>query len=95
MRSSSRVFSAPPISARARDERTSRAPEKEGLPLSTIMALAALVSLRRRRTSYSLSEGVMARHCSFAASPLAWAASSSNTAGSSSVINDFSYRSIN
>ena len=90
MSSSSRVFSAPPRSARAREGRTSFTPEKEGLPRTTIMVLAAVVSSRRRLTSARSPEGVRQRACSFAVSPTACWESISSTAGSSSVVNDFS-----
>ena len=90
MSSSSRVFRAPPRSARAREARTSFTPEKEGLPRTTIMVLAALVSCRRRLTSKGSAEGASSRARSLATSPTACWASMFSTAGSSRVFRDFS-----
>ena len=45
---SSRVLSAPPRSARASEARTSFTPEKDGLPRTAIIVLAALVSASLR-----------------------------------------------
>ena len=90
MSSSSRVLSAPPRSARAREARTSFTPEKLGLPRTTIMVLAALVSSRRCFTSKGSEEGVSRRARSLAVSPTACWESFCSTAGSSKVFRDFS-----
>ena len=80
--------------ARAREARTSFTPEKLGLPRTTIMVLAALVSSRRRFTSKGSDAGVSKRARSLAVSPTAWAESICKTAGSSRVFRDFSKKLI-
>ena len=77
------------MSARCREARTSLTPENEGLPETTIILAAALVSSRRRETSARFPEGMSALARSRAAPETASAASSSSTAGSSSVWQDF------
>ena len=91
---SSRVFSAPPRSARESEARTSFTPAKDGLCRTVIMVLAALVSSWRRFTSAASADGVSASARSFAASDTASCESMSSTAGSSSVISDFSEKLI-
>ena len=78
------------MSALASDPRTSFTAEKLGLPLSTIISAAALVSPRRLRTSKISALGRSCAHFSRAGSLTASAASSSSTDGSSSVRRDFS-----
>ncbi len=93
MSSSSRVFRLPPRSARAREARTSRTPEKDGLPRTTIMVLAALVSSSRRCTSARSAAGASDAALSLAAVLTHSAESMASTAGSSSVRMDFSHSS--
>ena len=90
MSKSSRVLRAPPRSAREREGRTSFTPEKEGLPRTIIMVLAALVSSRRRLTSALSEAGESVSASSLAVSPTACCESIASTAGSSRVLNDFS-----
>ena len=76
MSSSSRVFRLPPMSARWREAATGLTPEKEGLPRSTIMFTAAVVSSRRsghlRRVGFRAAAG---GHRSLPSSVTAWSAS--------------------
>ncbi len=94
MSSSSRVLRAPPMSARWREAATGRMPERGGVPLRTIMAQAAEVSLWSRATSSGSVKGRRARQRSFPSSVAAWAAKSSSTRGSSRVWMDFSNKSV-
>jgi len=94
MSMSSLVLRLPPRSALERDARTSRTPENDGLPRTTIMVLAAVVSSSRRFTSALSAAGRSSRAFSLAVELTHWAESMSSTVGSSSVFNDFSARSL-
>ena len=78
------------MSARCKAARTSFTPENDGLPLTTIMPAAALVSPSRVSTTARSPLGRSAMALARAVSLTACAASSASTDGSSSVCRDFS-----
>jgi len=78
------------MSARCSAARTSFTPENDGLPLTTIIDAAALVSPRRVATTARSPLGRSAMALARAVSLTACAASSVSTDGSSSVCRDFS-----
>ena len=82
------------MSARASAPRTSRTPEKDGVPFTVIMAQAAEVSAWRFLISYSEHEGRSSSARVLAGSDTASAASIVSTAGSSRVDSDFSNSSM-
>ena len=94
MSSSSRVFSAPPRSARYRLSATGLMPEKAGLPRRPIIARAASVSSWRRATASGSVWGAIFRARSRASPLLVWSASICSTVGSSRVRMDLSNNSL-
>ena len=92
--SSSRVLRLPPMSARWRMAPTGFTPDRPGLPRSTSIFTAAEVSSWARCTSSRSVIGRSWRAFSLPSWVAAQAESCSSTRGSSSVIMDFSNRSV-
>ena len=94
MVSSSRVFRAPPRSARSRVSATGFTPEKDGLPRSPMKFRAASVWSSRRCTSSGSVSGRRRRARCLASALTACSESSSSTRGSSRVRRDLSNNSL-
>ena len=94
MVSSSRVFRAPPRSARSRASATGFTPENDGLPRRPMRFRAASVWSSRRSTSSGSVSGRRRRARCLASALTACSLSSSSTRGSSRVRMDLSNRSL-